>query len=435
MIFPAPKFKPHYTESLSSVSFYRLIFLAIIVRLLLMPFFAHHDLLSEAKRVYLWDQSGISIGQFGRDATLLFELLFYKLFSAFFSDEHMLFSISGSQSLTASAADYFEFVSHDSIFRTLFILKIPYLVADLITAWAIYLFCQRSIGGGRNAVIFWLFNPITLFAFYVFGRFESIPIMFCILSLLAVQRHKLILAALLISLSINAREVFIFLGPLFIAVIWSASSERYSLIVRSAATTIIAVALLLALQVFSSTNLPVDVAPTLLADSRVNQLFRFSIGMYSLFPLVYFLILLYAWCSKTNFEVKTVLLVSSILFAFFLFSLHAPHYTAWLILFPCLYLSVDQRLLKPMLLFCAAWFAYNLTLNDLGYFTFWLASPLSLEFSGLPSFAAWYEAQSFNALLSIDKLRRLTSALYAACLLFMWVQIVQIYRVQIKQDD
>lgn len=126
---------------------------------------------------------------------------------------------------------------------------------------------------------------------------------------------------------------------------------------------------------------------------------------------------------------------ASVLFAFFVFCLHAPHYTAWLILFPCLYLSVHHQLLKPMLLFCAAWFVFNLTLSDLGYFTFWLASPWSLEFSGLPSFAAWYQASSLNQSLGFDILRRILAALYAACLIFMWLRIALVYRAQTVSDD
>ncbi|MFT6047998.1 MAG: hypothetical protein ACI9WC_003716, partial [Arenicella sp.] len=175
-------------------NFYRLVLAAIILRVLLMPFFGHIDVLSEARRIYFWDEAGVYFDDISRNATSLFQLLFFKIFSVFIDNKDMLFAHADMQNSTARPIEYFEFVSQPNIFRVLFIIKLPFLAADLITAWAVYQYCGRS-EGGRNAVLFWLFNPITLFAFYIFGRFEAIPVMFCMLSLLALQRKRLLLAA------------------------------------------------------------------------------------------------------------------------------------------------------------------------------------------------------------------------------------------------
>ncbi|MFT4630915.1 MAG: hypothetical protein ACI8PV_002048, partial [Dinoroseobacter sp.] len=40
-------------------NFYRLVLAAIILRVLLMPFFGHIDVLSEARRIYFWDEAGV----------------------------------------------------------------------------------------------------------------------------------------------------------------------------------------------------------------------------------------------------------------------------------------------------------------------------------------------------------------------------------------
>ena len=316
MISTKPNSMSTIKNSISQDTFFRLIIVAIILRIAIMPFFGHVDLLSEARRIFFWDQSGIYFDDISRNATSLFQLLFFKVFSIFIENKELMFAHADMTNSTAQPIEYFEFVSQPDIFRTLFIIKLPFLVADLVTAWALYIYCERS-AGARRSVLFWLFNPITLYAFYIYGRFEAIPIMFCILGLLALKRDKLLLASVLFGLSINAREMYIFLGPLFVAIVLSPSAGHFKWWVRLVAIAIIGFAVAVSVQLISLSGGSVDAfgreVASIASESRVEYLFQFIVGSFIMFPMVYFFILLYGWNSDAELTQKTFLLFAFVL--------------------------------------------------------------------------------------------------------------------------
>lgn len=412
-------------------NFYRLVLLALILRIFLMPFFGHVDVLSEARRIYFWDQAGVYFDDISRNATSLFQLFFFKIFSVFIENKEMLFAHSDMLHTTAAPNEYYEFVSQPTIFRTLFIIKLPFLAADLITAWALWQYCERS-AAARNAVLFWLFNPVTIFAFYIFGRFESIPVMFCMLSLLALKRQHLVLAAVMIGLSINSREIFIFFGPLFVALICSPSCSHFKWTSRTAAIAIVLLAVAISVQLVSLTGTDLDAfgrqVSSIAAEGRVDYLFKFIVGSYLVFPMVYFVILLYTWNSQVALTEKALLVYSLTLVAFFCFSSHTAHYTSWMMVFPCIYLAFRADFLKPMLLLCLTWFVYNLSVTDLGVFTTWLASPWSISLSGLPNFPMMYRALGLTNYLDLLTFQRIFRTFYSACLLYLAVQMLLYYQ-------
>ena len=56
------------------------------------------------------------------------------------------------------------------------------------------------------ALKIWLCNPVTLYAFYLFGRFESIPIFFFALTLRLAQKQRLLAAAVALGLTLNCQN-------------------------------------------------------------------------------------------------------------------------------------------------------------------------------------------------------------------------------------
>ena len=403
-----------------------------------MPFFGHVDVLSEARRIYFWDIEGIYFDNISRNATSIFQLFFYKIFSVFIEAEDMLFAHHDMTQSTAHPMEYFEFVSNDSIFRVLFIIKLPFLAADLIAAWALFQYCGRD-DGARRAVVFWLFNPITIFAFYIFGRFESIPIMFCMLSLLAIQRKQLILAAVMVGLSINSRELFIFLGPIFIAILCSASAKNYSLISKVVAIGIVLFFTAVSVQLISLTGSSLDSfgrdATSIATEGRVDYLFKFIIGSFLMFPMMYFLSLLYTWNSNVILRIQAPMMFSFIIMSFFILSSHTAHYTSWMLIFPCIYYAQGSHLLKPMIMLCLTWFFYNLSITDLGVFTTWLASPWSIHLAGLPNFPTMYNALGLSGGLDLLTFQRICRTFYKACIVYLLFQMLIIYVRQIRNSN
>ena len=428
-------------KGISRETFYRWVLAAIILRIVLMPFFGHVDVLSEARRIFYWDQNGIYFDDISRNATALFQLFFFKIFSVFIENKEVLFFHEDMRNSTAHPFEYFEFVSQPTIFRTLFIIKIPFFVADMLSAYAIYQlsrahFPQQNRRGAQRAVLFWLFNPITLFAFYIFGRFESIPVMFCLLSLLALQRQQLLLSAILMGLSVNSREIFIFMAPIYLALILSPAANNFAWPRRLIATVICVFAVAVATQMISLTGAEVDAfgrqVSSITAESRVDYLFQFIVGSYLMFPMAYLLLLLFIWNNKG--ELDRAALIGCVLFllAFFAFSSHTAHYTSWLIGFVCIYYAGNERLLKPLLLLCLTWVLLNLSITDLGVFTTWLASPWSISFSGLPNFPRMYEAFGFTQILDLRTFQRICRTFYAACLWYLAAQIIWSQRSRLE---
>ncbi len=423
---------PHPSSNvwLTQENFYRLVLFAILMRIVLMPFFGHVDVLSEARRIFFWDQQGIYFDDISRNATSLFQLLFYKVFSVFIPNEEMLFAHANMANSTANPVEYFEFVSNDSIFRVLFIIKLPFFAADLVTAWCVYRLCGAG-HGARRATILWLFNPLVLFAVYIFGRFESIPVMFCALGLLALNRERIVLAAVAVGLSINSRELFIFLGPAFVAMMCSPGASQYSFKARAVACLIVMFAVAVSVQLISLTGSSMDSfgreVSSIATEGRVDELFKFIVGAYLMFPMVYFAILLYTWNNKADIRLQSPLVFALVMVTFFLFSSHTAHYASWFVLFPCLFYARNPDMFKPIVALFISWFVYNLAITDLGVFTTWLASPLSIHFAGLPNFPAMYYALGLGKALDLLTFSRVWSTFYRACLIYVAVQMSLIY--------
>ena len=423
---------------LTADNFYRLVIAAILLRIILMPFFGHVDVLSEARRIYFWDEAGIYFDDISRNAVSLFQLLFFKVTSIFIDNKDILFFHEDMRNSTARPTAYFEFASQGNIFRTLFIIKLPFLVADLVSAWALYQYCGRD-EGARRATLFWLFNPVTIFAVYLFGRFESIPIMFCMLSLLAIQRKHLILGAIMLGLSMNSREIFIFLGPAFIALMCSSSSRDFSLTSRIIASAIILFALAVSVQLISLTGSSIDSfgrdVSSLATEGRVDYLFKFIVGFFLMFPMAYFVILLYTWNSRVHIQNQAPLIYSLVMISFFLLSSHTAHYTSWLMIFPCIYYAQNRYMLKPMLLLCVTWIFYNLSITDLGVFTTFLAAPWSIHMAGLPNFPEMYNVLGLRDSLDMTSYQRIWSTFYRTCILYITIQIIRLYLQSIRKTQ
>jgi len=375
--------------------FLRLIIIGLLLRIILMPFFGHIDVLSEARRVYYWAEHNIFLDYISRNTTMFIEVVFFKLFGFLIPDRYAMFFQPDMYHTTASVPHSFEFVSHYTIFRTLFILKLPFLVCDMLTAWAVYFYFPNKEDGIRSCAM-WLFNPVTLFAFYIFGRFESIPIFFGAAALLAVKKNRILLAAVLLGLCLNGREMMIFYFLVFLVTIATAPLKQVPLKEKILASAIIIFFAAGALNLLTAIGAHFQDASghevgRILKEGRVIHLFAFSLHRIMAIPLVYSLILIWIWTSRGSIEKKILLGCSLAMMSFFAFSSYTAHFTSWMIIFPVLFYGYDRNLLKPFIAFCFGWFGHWAFNSDLGVFTWWLASPYSLHFTRIPTFPELFE--------------------------------------------
>ena len=259
------------------------------------------------------------------------------------------------------------------------------------------------------------------------------------LSLLALKRQNLLLAAVMLGLSINSREIFIFLGPLFVAMVCSPSCRNYSLLNRVIAISIIGFAVAVSVQLISLGGSSVDAfgreVSSIATEGRVEYLFKFIVGSFLMFPMMLFVIYLYAWNSKTELHHKALCLYACVFVSFFSLSSHTAYYTSWVLVFPCIFLAFNNIYLKPLIMLCLTWVIYNLAITDAGVFTTLLASPWSITMSGLPSFPDIYRALGLEGVLDLLTYSRTARTVYVASLIYLAFLMLRAYNTHHYKNE
>ncbi|QQG42212.1 MAG: DUF2029 domain-containing protein [Candidatus Woesebacteria bacterium] len=91
-------------------------------------------------------------------------------------------------------------VENPNIFRYLIVLKLPYLVLDILIAFLLMQFFEIK-EDKRKAFVFWLFNPFTIIIIYAFSNIDIFSVVLTILSFLMIKKEKLFSASLLLGLA------------------------------------------------------------------------------------------------------------------------------------------------------------------------------------------------------------------------------------------
>ncbi len=160
---------------------------AIAIRLVVMPFTLHMD----AYQIYSRASEAAYDGEwFGWTAQILIQSIhnvWLLMIRPLLPDSAGIWSKTASQAgVGASLDDYRGFIAYDHVHRAVFLMKVPYFVADLLVAWVL----TRLVEPARRFAVaaFWLLNPLVIYATAVFGRHDVIAILLVMLSLLAAKR-------------------------------------------------------------------------------------------------------------------------------------------------------------------------------------------------------------------------------------------------------
>lgn len=190
---------------LKELNLTKLFILAILIRLLIMPFYFHPDI-----KTYNWQSSFLKSGVFNiytylvdnrEKLPLKEEFVYFPLTYLFLGT----YQISVSPILGPNFNNWLSDASSQVLdrvgtFRYLFILKFPYLVLDLIIPFLIIRFF-KEIKQKRNAFILWLFNPISLAIIYIFSNIDIIPVTLSLVSILLFRSKKIFLSGLILGLA------------------------------------------------------------------------------------------------------------------------------------------------------------------------------------------------------------------------------------------
>ncbi len=406
-----------------------LLFLAgLLIRLLLMPFFCHVDFLSEMRRVHETLLTGHYYPGKTRLVVYFIEMISMRIFLPFLPDADTMFFIADGASTTAGIHAFSLFVSDPYIFRTLFLLKIPYLLFDMGTALVLY---KLFIGKRHQfaAVACWLFNPVTLYAFYIFGRYESISIFFISLSIFLLKERRWLPAALMLGLAVNSREMYIFFIPLFVLSLFSRHEPWHHNIKKLAAPTGLLMLMLLGPALIQKIYHlhPFFVNKVSVVSHEIGRFWGLQINWFSPFFAGYASLCLFLIESRNRDVMYRYTLSAGLTIAWFFFCCtHSAHYASWLIIFPIVMLYFGRDTLFPFLLYCLVWILFWLFNTDAGVFTLFLASPVHKTLFAYKTIPQLYEMHAIpRGLPPLQFIRWFLHTMYAVSIGYLMIMMVK----------
>ena len=371
-----------------------IIIIAVLLRIFLMLFTYHPDLSGQSLVGYFFGTKNVFniydylinlpkthplVKNFGVNDIFIYPPLTYFTLG-FFQKLLSIFNIKSYIELIMNGVNIYT-IKNISLF--LFLIKLPYLVIDLLAAKYLSLIFDDK-KKQQLVYILWLFNPVTLYATFCMGVFDIIPVFFTILSIYFLKKNKYLSSALMLGFGAAFKTYPIFFLPF---IIFAAAKTFWP-------RTKIAIIGLLPIIL---TNLPfiTSSAYRYMVFSPKSQKMLFMewmiTGAEGLFPflIAYTIIVLFTHnIKKANIDLYKYYLV----FFFLLFSVthYHPQWFLWITPFILLHL-VDTNL-KYLWHYLVMFFIYVFIVlcfeNSLSVGLFAILNPSLNNFPGIGTFIA-----------------------------------------------
>ncbi|MBU1126877.1 hypothetical protein KKF11_00855 [Patescibacteria group bacterium] len=369
-------------------SFYgRVLLLALFVRFLLMPFIFHPDIKSHHFHFYFLSQGVFNIYEFLASNvqnlpytdTFNYPPLVYFVFGAV---QFLLKPFLGGGFI----GWIFDWgpgrLANPEIFRYLFILKIPYLILDIVTAFLLTCFFKEK-KQKQKIFLFWLFNPVVLYSIYGLASFDILPSLFVLWSVFLVLKKRPMLGGLILGLAAAFKTYPLLLLP-FLA-IFGAKDTKTRLKI-----------FILGLVPYFLTCLPflgsTPFRESVLLSGLSQRLFLAAIPIgfgenliifVAALTFLFFLALRFA-SSLSHPEEKIIPFFLAVLLLVFGLSHFHPQWIVWILPFLTILLVKKPSLFFAQVVFYLSFLAVVFLLNDRAQL-FGLLTPINLDFSEMPS--------------------------------------------------
>lgn len=360
-----------------------LIFLGgLVLRLLVMPFSMHADLLSMYFRAHLMAEHGfwqLPSGQYLGHLVYAVNLLLMKAGGWDIAGLFPLpFGLTPG-SMTASVGNWLVFQDIPGIQQALFWWKLPHLLAD--TAVFGLLMSAFSRSKRRNFVLAaWWLNPVNIYAFYIFARHDALTALAVAGVLLFTARKKLLPAMLSLWAAIEVRTQPLIYVPLFLLAWWK--GFRWQELLKNGLMTVIIVGAYFFLRgLLPENQLAYEQATGALEARASSATFTLPGGRFRaetlesifgglpLFPIASVVLGVSLWLfsqvkkSSQGLELVNAwfLVLMSLYFALNAFS---PHYFVWLSIFWVIGFGFQKKLLWPYLGAVVGWLIMGAMATD-----------------------------------------------------------------------
>jgi hypothetical protein len=324
--------------------------LAILIRLALAPLAAHMDLYSIYSRAAEAAYDGNWLGWGSQIVVQTFHNVWLWLMKPLLPGASEIWSgTAGVFGVGVQAHEFERFLGYDYLSRLLFLLKLPYIVADLVAGY----FLLRLVSPDRRVLVsaLWLLNPLVIYTTVLFARHDSIAIALMLAGVLLATAGRRYLGLGMLLLSAVMRFFPVLIAPFFLIAYRRTRTELLYLVGLLAGGWLILDGVMWALTAQSPTLTLINRYP------HVGYLFELSVPLYRfpfgqtlelfIFPLVYLLVLLWYYerdPAGTRDLIPAAAAVYCLVFALTFFH---PQYAIWLV--PFMVLAVARfRFLLPL---------------------------------------------------------------------------------------
>ena len=328
-----------------------LILLGLLIRILMMPNATFIDLLSSTWREMVFVNEGRAIVS---NMNEFIVAIYMKAFSPLFLPLNEIIGIfreTAEPNLFKNALPTYDvFVTFPHAPRMLFLLKIPYLLFDLGVLYLSLRFFSED-KKKKLLVAIWAFGLPLIFAAYIWGRFETLPVFFGLLAFYFAYKNPHSYWPAMLSLAIAAilRSAFAFTLPAFLLYFFYQNRQRFLPLI-SFVLSYLVVGKIFRLIIsafrdpgFLSTNLSISNFSLGYIDEFIlTGRIGIGPGEVSLFIFLIATIIYFAYSGRKKFNFEQMVYFSSLfMLAFFLSSRVHTHYIVWLM--PALSLACVYR--------------------------------------------------------------------------------------------
>lgn len=328
-----------------------------------MPFFAHKDFLASYSRANEVAQGTRSIFEFDQPLSHLVQVINLKLISPIVP--HSKLPLQKEYEWPYEA----KIPNTGIVHRALFMFKLPYLLFELATLFVLgKILVSQGVKGDTGVkgkvssiaqlIKLWMLNPLIIFTFYIYGRYDAFVFFVLALVLLLLKKQKNYLAATMLGAAVLFRVYPLMLVPIFVLIVGKTWAERikYLLLISLPYATWLLVKMVLGVGLKEATWLV----------SGPHQSFMYSFAFelaqgFKIYPffLGYFGLLVWLFLQSSNNQNllrKTHRVGESASFAkyslvtlllFLSLSTFLPNYPVWVFPFLVLFL-VDNPNLKKL---------------------------------------------------------------------------------------
>jgi len=346
---------------------YQWLLIGLLIRFFFMPIAVHGDLLNVYNRSSFIAYQGVRWLEISPLLTTYLHAFFLWIFKPLMP---YIVSILGAEGYGASI------IVHSYVFRTLFLFKVPYLLFDLGCAFLLLAILQDK-RKGLAVFIFWMVNPVVIYATYIWGRYEVMAVFFILLSLYYARRSLPAKSLFCLGVSSIIRFYPLILLPFFVIILGKRLGQRLRLafwgLLPIGITTILP-------RLFHQ----VGEVEVLTRIHHASYLFvmRFYLGhLYDniyIFPLAATVLLLYAYFKADHSFgglYKTTLILLLVFFATCFFH---PQYLMWLMPFLALQVAENKKFIGLFIgqVLCFMVYTFQFGLHAAGFFF----TPLNVDY-------------------------------------------------------